>query len=137
MSYPYNNYNVQGGYAPQGTWMPQRQEIAPGFQSGGPRVEQQIGFCCRPVTSRLEAEAVQVDFIGPGTVMPDLSHGKIYLKRFNPNTGASDFLEFAFQTPQAPPEPPKYATMADLNALWAEVSKLKERAPQEVTRDDA
>ena len=136
MSYPYNNYNAQGGYAPQGTWMPQRQEIAPGFRPGGPRVEQQIGFCCRPVTSRLEAEAVQVDFIGPGTVMPDLSHGKIYLKRFNPNTGASDFLEFAFQPPQAPPEPPKYATMADLNALWAEVSKLKERAPQEVTRDD-
>lgn len=141
MSYPYNNYNNPGGYAPQGTWVPQRSEMSAGYQQYQQlptgRNDMQVGFSCRPVTSRLEAEAVQVDYVGPGTLMPDLAHGVVYLKRFNRDTGASDFLEFVFRPAQPEPEPPKYATMADLNALWAEVSKLKERAPQEVSRDDA
>lgn len=102
-----------GGY-PQST---QTQQTVPQGQQGG--------FMCRPVTSRLEAEAVQVDFIGPGTLMPDLSHGAIYLKRFNPNTGASDFLEFVYQKPQEPPAPVQYATVAELNALRAEIEQLR------------
>ena len=52
---------------------------------------QQNGYTCRPVTSREEAVAVQTDYFSPGTIMPDLGHGMVYIKRFNQNTGSSAF----------------------------------------------
>ena len=83
------NYGFYGTTQPfqqqMGVAMPQQQQ------------SQQSGFNCRPVTSREEAVAVQADFFSPGTIMPDLSHGVIYLKRINQQTGASDFLEFAYR----------------------------------------
>lgn len=82
------------------------------------------GFICRPVTSREEAVAVQVDFLGPGTVMPDLGHGMIYLKRFNAQTGASDLLEFVYSPPREE-APTRYATVEDIDALRAEIEALK------------
>lgn len=69
---------------------------APPMQTGYQQAPQS-SFSCKPVTSREEALAMQTDFLAAGTIMPDLSHGVIYLKRFNPNTGASDFIEFACQ----------------------------------------
>ena len=89
---------------------PQPQQMAP-----APPQSQQQAFATRPVTSREEAVAVQVDFMGAGTLMPDLSHGAIYLKRFNQETGACDFLTFtAEQTKMENPTPTEYATKADL-----------------------
>lgn len=82
------------------------------------------GFVTRPVTSREEAVATQVDFFGSGTIMPDLSHGIIYLKRFNQQTGGADFFEFAYQ-PHKEPEQPKYATVDDLEQLRKDVESLK------------
>ena len=82
----------------------------------------QNGFICRPVTSRIEAEAVQVDFMGPGTVMPDLAHGTIYLKRFNPQSGSAEFLTFTAQQEQAPVQ---YATAQEVQAIRAELEALK------------
>lgn len=77
-------------------------------------------FNCRPVTSKEEAQAVQVDFFGPGTLMPDLGHGVVYLKRFNQNTGACDIFEFTAQQTKEP-ETVRYATIEDLNALRDEL----------------
>lgn len=73
----------------------------PGGQSiGQPQVNNQpAGYVCRPVTSREEAVAVTVDFLGPGTIMPDFSHGMIYFKRFNPNSGGAEFFDFSVQPP--------------------------------------
>lgn len=96
------------------------------------------GFACRPVTSKEEAVAVQVDFYGPGTIMPDLGHGMIYLKRFNPNSGASDFLAFAFCPPQpqempAPPYDPRQeieALRGELEALRVELEESKKASPK-------
>lgn len=108
----------------------------PTFQQPAPAVTQtpsvlqgnvvQPGFSCRPVTSREEATAVQVDFFGPGTIMPDLGHGIIYLKRFNSQTGACDIFEFAAQQTKEP-EPIQYATKEDLQALREEIEKLKDK----------
>lgn len=84
------------------------------------------GFACRPVTSKEEAMAVQVDFFGPGTVMPDIGHGVIYLKRFNNNTGSCDIFEFVAQTSKEP-EPVQYATKEDIAQLRTEIDKLKEK----------
>lgn len=84
------------------------------------------GFSCRPVTSKEEAMAVQVDFFGPGTVMPDIGHGVIYLKRFNSNTGSCDIFEFVAQVPKEA-EPVQYATKDDIALLRSEIDKLKEK----------
>ena len=91
----------------------------------------QPGYVCRPVTSREEAVASQVDFLGPGTVMPDFGHGMIYFKRFNPNSGSAEFYSFALQQPtQAPqqqstPATPTYDPRVDIEALRGDVNALR------------
>lgn len=115
------NYDPRsGGYAQPVQQTQQPQQGNPGIWNAAP------GFACRPVTSREEAVAVQVDFYGPGTIMPDLSHGMIYLKRFNPNTGASDFLDFTFSQPQ-PKEalPLSYDPRQDIETLRSDLEALR------------
>lgn len=113
----WNNYGWNG-YNP--AYMPQMPVQAPQSVPQTQVVNNpQTGFNCRPVTSKEEAQAVQVDFFGPGTLMPDLGHGVVYLKRFNSQTGACDIFEFTAQ--QAKEEPVRYATINDLNALRDEL----------------
>lgn len=112
-NYGWNGYNP--------TYMPQvpvqtPQSVPPVQAVNNPP----SGFNCRPVTSKEEAQAVQVDFFGPGTLMPDLGHGVVYLKRFNQNTGACDIFEFTAQQTKEP-EPVRYATIEELNALRDEL----------------
>lgn len=98
----YNTYNYQpytSGYNTVNTPYQPQQQTAP-MQAQQPA--QTGGYLCRPVTCREEAVAAQVDYFSAGIVMPDLAHGVIYLKRFDPNTGASSFLDFKY----APPAPP-------------------------------
>lgn len=87
-----------------------------------PQMPQSV-FNCRPVTSKEEAIAAQVDFFNSGTVMPDLAHGKIYLKRFNQQTGASDLMEFTYMAPEAPKPEPEYATVEMLQELEKRLTK--------------
>lgn len=81
-----------------------------------PQTPQNV-FSCRPVTSKEEAIASQIDFFNSGTLLPDIAHGKVYLKRFNQQTGASDFLEFTYQPPEEPKPSPQYATIEMLEDL--------------------
>ena len=110
MNYPGYGYNpgfapqrptgaFWGGSAPVPVYAPQS---APAPQSG----PVSGGFVVQPVTSREEALAVIADPMSAGVLLPDLSHGVIYVKRFNPNTGASDFGEFVFVPPKAEPVEP-------------------------------
>ena len=78
---------------PQMNYQQQRMDYLQSMQQ--PQQTQQPGdLQARIVTSREEAVAAQTDYFSAGLVMPDLGHGTIYLKRFNPQTGASDFFEF-------------------------------------------
>lgn len=115
---PYNPYLYQPGFQQQTNMN------MPVFSSAPAQTSQQPGFTCRPVTSKEEATAVQVDFFGPGTVMPDLAHGVIYLKRFNSQTGACDIFEFYTQQEKAQ-DPVQYATMEDIAQLKDEIENLK------------
>lgn len=108
----FNPYYPQAGYQPAPT------QSVP--QQGN--VNTQAVFACRPVTSKAEAEAVQVDFFGLGTIMPDLPHGVIYVKRFNPTTGSCDFQEFSATTADPVAQ---YATKEDIESLKEEIEKLK------------
>lgn len=136
MNYPYYNPYQFG---PQNAPQPRFDQMGPNppqMQNAPvPQMAQQgAAFLTRPVTSREEAVAVQVDFLGPGTLMPDLGHGTIYLKRFNPNTGASDFFTFTLEQPREEPAV-QWATKEDVEALRAEIEALRPR--KAVRKNDA
>ena len=117
------------------TWMPNYGQPQPAWQAPRPDLmqgypQQQMqpvqaqgqpqGFFVRPVTNREEAVAAQIDFLSPGTLMPDFGNGRVYFKRFNSQTGSCDFLTFALQRPeQADPQPQaaEYATKKDLEEM--------------------
>lgn len=111
--YGYPNY----GYNPGTTYMPQQQP-----QQMQP--PQQPAFACHPVTSREEAVAAQTDYFSAGLVMPELSRGMIYLKRFNPQTGASDFFEFKLMQPEEKPQI-EYITREEFEKFREEMSAKK------------
>lgn len=127
MNYPpyYTPYQF-GSYSPHQPrfdQMPANTALPQNSVQAAP-VAQNQGFYVRPVTSREEAVASQVDFFGPGTIMPDLSHGVIYLKRFNPQSGASDFFAFTVEQPKEE-APVQYATKEDIESIRAEIDQLK------------
>lgn len=104
---------------------PQPQQMAPAQAQG-----QQQGFLTRPVASREEAVAAQIDFFGPGVLMPDFGHNCVYYKRFNQNNGSCDFLTFRMEGTGAEnreKEPnTEYATKADLQEIQTVVQGLAE-----------
>lgn len=139
------NYGYSPGYAPQGrpvgygvpAWYPapQMQNPTPAPVSA-PSVS---GFVVQPVARKEEALAVIADPMSAGVLMPDLDHGVIYVKRFNANTGASDFAEFllpaASQAPQETTEPEvEYVTLEEfrkvVEPLAKEVAALRKRGKQ-------
>lgn len=102
-------------------------------------------FAVQPVTSREEALAVIADPMSPGVLLPDLGHGVIYVKRFNPNTGISDFGEFRLAPAQptaAEPQAasPEYVTRPDLETaiaqLKSELTAKGGRAKKEAAADE-
>lgn len=116
------DYPLYPGSVPQRqTWLPQ-----PQMQMQMP-MQQPPGFNCRPVTSREEAVATQVDFMSPGTIMPDFAHGVIYFKRFNGNTGASDFLTYALRVDPPAPQQQEWASVQEVGELRGMVQQLAER----------
>ena len=138
---PYNpGYQFPLQYAQPAAYQA-RQDIGgqgyPGTQLPSPAPAQtpQQGFGCRPVTSREEALAMAPEYFGPGTIMPDLAHGVIYLKRFNQNTGASDFFEFVARAPETE-KPIQYVTIDDLNALRDEIMKKQGKAAKKNDPDE-
>lgn len=122
-SYPY-----MGNYSPINPYTPQQQ--TPQMPQN---LSQNAAFVCRPVTSREEAVAVQADYFGPGTLMPDLGHGIIYLKRFNPNTGASDFVEFRLAVPEEPKPAPEYVTRQEFEEF---VNRIKPKGKKTEVADE-
>ena len=134
MAFPtYMPYQQAGGY-----YAPRQDYMATQFPSTmttpltGVQAAQN-GFTCRPVASREEALGVPSEFGGMGTLMPDLGHGMIYLKRFDTNTGLSQMLEFAAQQPAQAVEATsvKYATMEDIAALRAEIEALRTKGGED------
>lgn len=153
MNYPAYGYNARfnAGFGPQmpstgfsGAMGYPSPQMAPQNAPAPVSAPSAGGFHVQPVSSREEALAVIADPLSAGVLLPNLAHGVIYMKRFNPNTGASDFGEFALMQPQqaAPVEPPvekpDYLTrkefedaMAQLRAELTPRTKRKEAAPDE------
>lgn len=121
--------NVYPGVYPPYPGGPGQTGNQPQQPASAPVGSTQPGYVCRPVTSREEAVASQVDFLGPGSVMPDFGHGMIYFKRFNPNSGAAEFYEFTLRQPQPPAQqsaaPVAYDPRGDIDTLRGEVEALR------------
>lgn len=96
-----------------------------------------ISSASRPVTSIEEARSVAADFQGNLMLFPDIMHGRIYLKRWNFNTGQAEFYEYAPVQPVQPtqdvqqqdndtiPEQPSYATVESVNGIQEYVKTLE------------
>ena len=119
MNYPtYMPYGsaYPAGFGPQsraGAFSSQGYPVPPAAQNAQPpqNFGQGSGFLIQPVTTRQEALAVIADPFASGVLMPDMGHGVIYLKRFNPQTGASDFAEFRPVAETPPPAEPQYVSV--------------------------
>ena len=133
-----NFYQPYGGfYSPLQPPSPQMGVMpspTPSMAQASAPAAQQSNFVCRPVTSREEAVAVQADFFSLGTIMPDLSHGVVYLKRINQQTGASDFFEFVYRQPEAE-QTPEYITRQEFEEFVKSLQP-KRKAKQEVAEND-
>lgn len=55
----------------------------------------------RIVANREEAMGVPADFNGNLMVFPDITHNRVFVKRWNYQTGAADFVEYAPVQPSA------------------------------------
>lgn len=133
MAYP-QPYNPYGSYNPSMMYQPQPIAYAPQTQQTAQQATQEA-FICRPVTSREEAVASPADYTRP-VIMPDMGHGKIYIKKFDPQTGISDVFDFKLDRPELQPSTPQYATIDELNALREEIEKLKKPTGKGKKADD-
>lgn len=108
----------------------------PQIQPAQTQVSQNPGLQGRMVTSREEALGVPVDFSGAPMIFPDMGHGVIYVKQFNPGTGSADLREFKV-TETRVPDAQTYATAADLDALREEFRKeLEGLRPRRAAKAD-
>ena len=70
-------------------------------------------FKCRPVSSKEEAKACQIDLDGSLWIFTDQSHGKIYTKQIL-NDGSSAFKVYVYQQEEANESGDDYVTKNDL-----------------------
>lgn len=121
--YPY------GGYQPM--QMPQMSmpQMAPQMPQSGQISGGGLSPMSRPVSSREEAQATAADFSGALMLFPDISHGRVYLKRWNMQTGAADFMEFGPVVEAAEAPAAEYVCLQtyrdDMERLQKELADLK------------
>lgn len=143
---PYQNAYGVPGYNPAPNFMSQNYAPVPQGQPNymnapvqpqqglqGQMAQPTVAIQGRMVTSKEEALGIPVDFSGAPMFFPDLGHSTIFVKKFNMNTGASDFAEFRLYNPQPQPEPPvqeqpvpSFASLQDVKELQDKIASLQQ-----------
>lgn len=126
--YQYNPYPSQAYMRPYNqipTSLPAQQPMMPQAVPG-------YSQASMPVSSKEEALAAPADFSGAPMIFADFSHSRIYVKQWNSQKGAADFMVFA---PDAEPDPApafgqeKYVPLSkfreEMERLYKEINKLK------------
>ena len=126
--YPYGGY--QPMQMPQMTPQMSMPQMAPQMPQNGQFGQGGLSPMSRPVSSKEEAQATAADFSGALMVFPDVAHGKVYLKRWNLQAGAADFLEFGpVETVAENATVPEYVCLQtyqeDMAALRKELAGIK------------
>ena len=90
---------------------------------------------CRPVSSKDEARAYQIDLDGSLWVFTDVGNGKIYTKQVN-NDGTATFKTYAFTEDENPYNSTEYVTKEEFNkvvqALMAAMQPANSQEPAPV-----
>lgn len=118
----------QTGYQGQGS-MP-NQAYVQSQPMNQPQTQTATGLVGRMVTSREEALGVPVDFAGGLMVFPDVSHGAVYTKVFNAQTGQAEFAEYrrvSRPEPKVETQVEPYALESDVKCLREKVEELTEK----------
>lgn len=118
---------------PPYSYMPQQQAFSPGYMPQQMPVQAPIqdAFICRPVTCREEAVGTPLADFNRPMLFPDITHGNIYMKRFNPNTGSSDILTFRMVNPDEVAPENVYVTRQEFDAFCAGLMKRITRAGED------
>lgn len=115
--YPY-------GYQPMQIPQMQMPQIPSQMPQNGQMNQGGLSPMSRPVSSREEAQACAADFSGALMIFPDLAHSRVYLKRWNMQTGAADFVEFGPVT-DVPTEEVPQAEYVCLQTYQEDMEKLR------------
>lgn len=103
------------------------------------QVQQQLVLspASRVVVSREEAIATPADFSGALMVFPDITNNCVYIKRWNVQSGAAEFMDYfppmpiapqaQEQQPQQNQEPPAFASLQALADLKSTVDDLEQQ----------
>lgn len=125
--YPYGGY--QPMQMPHMTPQMSMPQMAPQMPQNGQMSGGGLSPMSRPVSSREEAQATAADFSGALMLFPDISHGRVYLKRWNMQTGAADFVEFGPVVEAAEAPTAEYVCLQtyrdDIERLQKELAELK------------
>lgn len=89
----------------------------------------------RVVVSREEAIATPADFSGALMIFPDITNNCVYIKHWNAQTGAAEFMDYfppmpiapQAQEQQSPQEPPAFASSQALADLQNTVDNLEQQ----------
>ena len=71
---------------------------------------------CRPVSSKDEARAFQIDLDGSLNVFTDVANGKIYTKQIN-NDGTATFKTYVFTEDESPYNSSEFVTKDEFNKV--------------------
>ena len=71
---------------------------------------------CRPVSSKEEARAFQIDLDGSLNVFTDIANGKIYTKQIN-NDGTATFKTYVFTEDENPYNSSEFVTKDEFNKV--------------------
>ena len=93
---PYGNNNMLLSNTPYDNYMGNKR-----IDSSQDLLSHQQFLKCRPVSSKDEARAYQIDLDGSLWVFTDLGNGKIYTKQIN-NDGTATFKTYAFTEDENP-----------------------------------
>lgn len=85
---------------------------------------------CRPVSSKDEARAYQIDLDGSLWVFTDIGNGKIYTKQVN-NDGTATFKTYAFTEDENPYGSNEYVTKDEFNKVIHNLMAAMQPASQQ------
>ena len=108
IQFPYGNNNMLLSNAPYDNYM--------GRMNGSQNLLSNQFLKCRPVSSKDEARAYQIDLDGSLWVFTDVGNGKIYTKQVN-NDGTATFKTYAFTEDENPYGSTEYVTKEEFNRV--------------------
>ena len=108
VQFPYGNNNMLLSNTPYDNYM--------GRMNGSQNLLSNQFLKCRPVSSKDEARAYQIDLDGSLWVFTDVGNGKIYTKQVN-NDGTATFKTYAFTEDENPYGSNEYVTKEEFNRV--------------------